>query len=128
MVVSGLSAIVHEVQLAEELLTETFHMEHDPKVLLQVVKHTSNALEGAAEITALSKKMEALRALCAHILQEFKESPQVFARKEKLAIASEGFEHIEILNEESVTSILNESKELIYQLTKVMTCQTQQKA
>jgi len=123
----GLATIVHEVQLAEELLTEAFSLTHDPKILLQVIKHTSNALEEAAALGNLSKKTEALRALCAHIMKEFKDSPQVFSRKEKLAIASEGFEHIEVLNEENVTSILDNTKKLVYELTKVMTCRTQQK-
>lgn len=150
MVDTMLSTANREVQVSDHLLTVTYPMAQDPKLLMSVVDHSKRAIEGAAAALVaheirngyvppvrVSRPQEAVATvgdmarnrrlpvaaaqeaarlygdLCL-TMQQYRESPAVFARGGKYVLAADEFSSLREITPEELRRALKTVKEFVH--------------
>jgi len=128
-----LAEATREVQVAEHILTETFPMAKDPKLLLSVVIHIKRALEktgyaidsGKPVVMTINESSASNSEEAADLytdlqktMNRYRESPTVFSRHGKFIIASEGFSYLKELTEEELNRAMITLKTFVYEAGK----------
>jgi len=110
-----------QIQIADYLLTVTYPVVKDPKLLLSVVEHSRRAIEDAMQTLSEDAKKntphyQEAQALCNELrltLQQHKEALTEFARHESLVIANDGFTVLKEINPVALKTNLRVVKQFV---------------
>jgi len=140
---SLLSEATKHVQIADHLLTVTYKMAKDPKLLLSVMEHTKHGIEKTAQALALAEgkyhgtddPVEAFSSttygkkdaeiITLHnslevTLKKFKEAPMAFRKEQRFIIADEGFSSIKEVTPEELKHAMQTLKRFVHDAHKAV--------
>ncbi len=113
----ALEAARKRLAAADHILTQSYPLIKDPKLLIAVLTNLSRAVEGAVEVSKerarrLPTEFLRLAGELQETMHEHEQSPVEFARKGAFVICDESY-RIRTLNEEQLRRQLRQAKALL---------------